>query len=167
MRIKELIQEAYVGPTGLKTPGLEDAITDWASMEETTNSIAAILKSEEAQPFRKPPQGITALYRAIVPKDREINSIKSSGAIVAFATDIRGAQEFIHTLGIEEDRYVIIKKHFNPQDFVLDFTNFYETYDETSQGMYYSSEHEVWMKNTPYYRSVKKEEIVFDSFKEN
>ena len=134
-------------------------------MEETVNSIDTILNSPEADPFKKPPTNIKALYRAIVPKNNEINEIKTGGKIVAFATDIKGAHEFIHTLDIQ-DRYVIIKKEFRPQDFLLDYTSLYETYDETTQGMYYLSEHEVWMKNTPYYRSAQKDEVVYDSAKD-
>ena len=159
------VEEEYKGPKSINTPGLADAISDWSSMEETVNSIDTILKSPESNPFKKPPTNIKALYRAIVPKNREINQIKTSGKIVAFATDIRGAHEFIHTLDIQ-DRYVIIKKEFRPQDFLLDYTSLYETYDETSQGMYYLSEHEVWMKNTPYYRSAQKDEVVYDSAKD-
>jgi hypothetical protein len=134
-------------------------------MNETVNSVDVILASPEATPFKKPPNNIKALYRAIVPKDRDINSIKSNGKIVAFATDINGAHEFMRSIDAMQ-RYVIIKKEFRPQDFVLDYTSFYETHDPDSQGSRYISEHEVWMKNTPYYTSAKKDEIVFDSDKD-
>jgi hypothetical protein len=134
-------------------------------MNETVNSVDVILASPEAKPFKVPPNNIKALYRAIVPKDRDINSIKSNGKIVAFATDINGAHEFMRSIDAMQ-RYVIIKKEFRPQDFALDYTSFYETHDPDSQGSRYISEHEVWMKNTPYYASAKKDEIVFDSDKD-
>lgn len=162
MRITEIITEAYLGPDYIKTPGLSDAMSDWTEMWETVQSVNTILASPEANPFTKPPAGIKTLYRAIVPKDKEINQIKSGGKIVAFATDIRGAHQFIQSLDIQ-DRYVIIAKQFRPHDFVLDFTSFFETYDYGSLNQRYVSEHEVWMKNTPYYNSVSKDEIVYDS----
>lgn len=162
MRITEIITEAYLGPDYIKTPGLSDAMSDWTEMWETVQSVKTILSSPEAEPFKKPPAGIRALYRAIVPKDQDINQIKSAGGIIAFATDIAGAHQFIQSLNIQ-DRYVIIKKQFRPEDFVLDFTSFFETYDYGSLNQRYVSEHEVWMKNTPYYHSVSKDEVVFDS----
>ena len=159
---QRILKEEYLGPNAIKTPGLNDALADWSEMYETVKSVDIILSSAEAEPFKKPPTNILALYRAIVPKDRETNQIKSGGKIVAFATDINGAHQFIETLDIE-DRYVIIKKQFHPQDFVLDFTSFFETYDYGSLNQRYVSEHEVWMKNTPYYNSVSQDEIVYDS----
>ncbi len=144
---------------------LADAIEDWHTMHETVNSVDFILDSPEAKPFKTPPNNIKTLYRAIVPKDREINSIKANGKIVAFATDINGAHEFIRSIDVMQ-RYVIIKKEFRRQDFVLDYTSFYETYDTARPGSRYISEHEVWMNNTPYYASAKKDEIVFDSDKD-
>ena len=148
-----------------KTYELTDAIEDWHTMNETVNSVDVILASNEAKPFKTPPNNIKILYRAIVPKNRDINSIKSNGKIVAFATDINGAHEFMRTIDVMQ-RYVIIKKEFRRQDFVLDYTSFYETHDPDSQGSRYISEHEVWMKNTPYYKSANKDEIVFDSDKD-
>jgi hypothetical protein len=162
MRITEIITEAYLGPDYIKTPGLSDAMSDWSEMWETAQSVKTILSSPESKPFKKPPAGIRTLYRAIVPKDQDINQIKSAGGIVAFATDIAGAHQFIQTLDIS-DRYVIIAKKFHPGDFVLDFTSFFETYDYGSLNPRYVSEHEVWMKNTPYYNSASKNEVVYDS----
>ena len=164
MRITEIITEEYLGPDAIKTPGLSDALSDWTEMWETTQSVKTILSSPESKPFKNPPAGIRTLYRAIVPKDQEINQIKSTGGIVAFATDIKGAHQFIQTLDIQ-DRYIIIEKQFRPEDFVLDFTSFFETYDYGSLNQRYVSEHEVWMKNTPYYNSVSKDEVVYDSEK--
>jgi hypothetical protein len=164
MRITEIITEAYLGPDSIETSGLSDAMSDWSEMWETVQSVNTILASPEAKPFTKPPAGIKTLYRAIVPKDQEVNQIKSGGKIVAFATDIKGAHQFIQTLNIQ-DRYVIIAKKFQPQDFVLDFTSFFETYDYGSLNQRYVSEHEVWMKNTPYYNSASKNEVVYDSKK--
>lgn len=162
MRVTEIITEEYLGPDAIETPGLSDAMSDWTEMWETSQSVKTILSSPESKPFKKPPTGIKTLYRAIVPKDQEINQIKSTGGIVAFATSIAGAHEFIRTLNIQ-DRYVIIAKKFQPQDFVLDFTSFFETYDYGSRNPRYVSEHEVWMKNTSYYNSVSKNEVVYDS----
>lgn len=162
VRITEIITEAYLGPDAIETPGLSDALSDWTEMWETAQSVKTILSSPESNPFKKPPAGIRTLYRAIVPKDQDINQIKSAGGIVAFATDIAGAHQFIQTLDIP-DRYVIIAKKFQPGDFVLDFTSFFETYDYGSRNPRYVSEHEVWMKNTPYYNSVSKNEVVYDS----
>ena len=144
-----------------------EALNDWMNMEEVVNSIDTVLSNELSTPFKRPPSGITKLYRAIVPKDREINSIKASGKIVAFATSMPGALEFIRTLGIEEDetRFIIIEKNFSPQNFVLDFTRLYEKYVDVN--MYYIPEHEVWMQNIPYYSKVSKQEIVYDSINQN
>jgi hypothetical protein len=164
MRITEIVTEEYLGPDAIKTPGLSDALSDWTEMWETAQSVKTILSSPESEPFKKPPAGIRSLYRAIVPKDQDINQIKSAGGIIAFATNIAGAHRFIQTLDIS-DRYVIIAKRFQPQDFVLDFTSFFETYDYGSLNDRYLSEHEVWMKNTPYYNSVSKDEIVYNSEK--
>ena len=162
MYIREIITEEYLGPDAIKTPGLSDALSDWTEMLETAQSVKTILSSPESKPFKNPPVGVSTLYRAIVPKDQEINQIKSTGGIVAFATSIEGAHQFIRTLRIQ-DRYVIIAKKFYPKDFVLDFTSFFETYDYGSLNQRYVSEHEVWMKNTPYYSSVSKKEVVYDS----
>ena len=157
MRANEFIVE-----DGSET--VQMALENWMEMESTPQDIQTILSSKESQPYKKPPN-IKWLYRAIVPKDRDINSIKSTGQVVAFATDIQGAMNFIQTLGINDD-YVIIRKPFNPADFLLDFTSMYENIAQGAHSERYIKESEVWMKPTPEYTSAKKNEIVYSS-KEN
>ena len=140
------------------------ALENWMEMESTPQDIQTILSSPESKPYKKPPN-IKWLYRAIVPKDRDINSIKSTGQVVAFATDMQGAINFIQTLEISDD-YVIIRKPFNPSDFLLDFTSMYENIAQGAHSERYVKEHEVWMKPTPEYTTAKKNEIVYSS-KEN
>ena len=140
---------------------IQNALENWMEMESTPNDIQAILSSPESAPYKKPPN-IKWLYRAIVPKNRDINSIKSTGQVVAFATDMQGAINFIRTLEIQDD-WVIIRKPFNPSDFLLDFTGMYEAIAQGAQSERYIKEHEVWMKPTAEYTTAKKNEIVYSS----
>ncbi len=140
---------------------IQNALENWMEMESSPRDIQTILSSPKSAPYKKPPN-IKWLYRAIVPKDKDINSIKSTGQVVAFATDIQGAINFIRTLEIQDD-WVIIRKPFNPSDFLLDFTSMYEAVAQGAQSERYIKEHEVWMKPTSEYTTAKKNEIVYSS----
>jgi hypothetical protein len=140
---------------------VQEALENWMEMESSPHDIQTILSSPESAPYKKPPN-IKWLFRAIVPKNRDINSIKSTGQVVAFATDMQGAINFIRTLEIQDD-WVIIRKPFNPSDFLLDFTDMYEKVAQGAHSERYIKEHEVWMKPTPEYTTANKNEIVYSS----
>ena len=156
----ETVDEARSNPDQ-STRSVQESLENWMEMYSTPQDIQTILSSSESAPFKKPPN-IQWLYRAIVPKDRDINSIKSTGQVVAFATDMQGAINFIRTLEIQDD-WVIIRKPFNPSDFLLDFTGMYEAVAQGAHSDRYVKEHEVWMKPTLKYTSAKKNEIVYSS----
>jgi hypothetical protein len=136
---------------------LDDSLEDWMEMWNSDQAAQVILASPESQNFKKIPS-LNKLYRAIVPGNKEFNSIKSSGQVVAYATRIEGAIEFVQSLEIM-DKWVIIEKDFRPADFLLDFTSMYEALSTAS----YTSEHEVWMRPTSYYAGVNKNEVVLTS----
>ena len=143
---------------------LVEALEEWMMMEYDDQTIKTILSSPEAEPYKDPPGGVQWLYRAIVPRDREFNSIKASGPVIAFATEMAGAITFIESLETSDD-WVIIRKPFNPADFVLDFTDMYEAFVEPDNDPMsrYEVEHEVWMKAVPAYTKANKQEIVYTS----
>jgi hypothetical protein len=151
MRAYELLREDEDNST------LETALEDWMEMWNSDQAAQIILASPEAQNFKRV-QGAGKLYRAIVPGDKEFNSIKSGGHVVAYATRIEGAIEFVKSLEIM-DEWVIIEKDFHPADLLLDFTSMYEALSTAG----YTSEHEVWMKPTSYYTGVNKNEVVLTS----
>jgi hypothetical protein len=80
---------------------------------------------------------------------------------VAFATRIEGAIAFVRSLEIT-DPWVIIRKRFNPADFLLDFSSLRAKFDPDEDGRF-ENEHEVWMRATPNYSSVNKDEVVLTS----
>jgi hypothetical protein len=143
---------------------LVEALEEWMMMQYDDQTIKTILSSPEAEPYKDPPGGVQWLYRAIVPRDREFNSIKASGPVIAFATEMAGAITFIQSLETSDD-WVIIRKPFNPADFVLDFTDMYEAFVEPDNDPMsrYEVEHEVWMKSVPAYTKANKQEIVYTS----
>ena len=141
---------------------LVEALESWMMMDYDDQTIKTILSSPEAEPYKDPPGGVQWLYRAIVPRDREMNSIKASGPVIAFATEMAGAITFIQSLETSED-WVIIRKPFDPADFLLDFTAMYEDIVEPDQMSRYEVEDEVWMKAVPAYTKANKQEIVYTS----
>lgn len=136
---------------------LNDALENWMEMYDTETAAKTILASPEIKPFTKPPS-VQKLYRGIVPKDRDINEIKSNNSVVAFSTGEAGAVAFIESLQTMEN-WVIIVKDFRPADFLLNFSNLYQAYSTEA----YINEYEVWMKPTPYYAGVNKNEVVLTS----
>jgi hypothetical protein len=154
MRATEFLAEA-------SPEELQEALENWMEMYSTPHDIQTILLSKESKPFKKPPN-VQWLYRAIVLKNRNINNIKSTSQVIAFATDIKGAVTFVRSLDVYGD-WVIIRKPFNPADFLLDFTSMYEAIAQGAHHYGYVSEHEVWMKPTPEYIGAKKSEIVLTS----
>ena len=149
--IKELSRDS--------SPEFEDAMIDWIGMLNPVPASKIILASPESQPFKRPPR-IKKLYRAIMPRDRQFNAIKANGAVVAFATQIKGALAFIDSLDTDDD-WVIIEKPYNPGDFLLDFSKMARHYALDDPTALY--EYEVWMKPTPVYATAKKSEIVLTS----
>ena len=141
---------------------LVEALESWMMMDYDDQTIKTILSSPEAEPYKDPPGGVQWLYRAIVPRDREMNSIKASGPVIAFATEMAGAITFIQSLETSDD-WVIIRKPFNPADFLLDFTAMYEDIVEPDHMSRYEVEDEVWMKAVPAYTKANKQEIVYTS----
>jgi len=140
---------------------LVDAIENWVTMYDTPEDIETILMSPESRSFARPPAGVQWLYRAVVPKNREFNTIKAKGHVVAFATRIEGAIAFVRSLDIT-DPWVIIRKRFNPADFLLDFSSLRAKFDPDEDGRF-ESEYEVWMRATPNYSSVNNNEVVLTS----
>jgi putative chitinase len=142
------------------SPEFVEAVENWQEMWNTDEAAKIILNSPESKLFRTPPSA-TKLYRAVVPKDRELNSIKANGSVVAFATKLDGAINFVQTLETM-DEWVIIEKPFNPSGFLLNYTAMIEHY-KLSDFDRYVDEAEVWMKPGPQYSSVKKSEVVLTS----
>ena len=151
MRATEFLAEASVEE-------LQAALENWMEMNSTPQDIQTILSSKQSKPFKKPPN-IKWLYRAIVLKNRNINDIKSTNQVIAFATNIKGAVNFVRSLDVYGD-WVIIRKPFNAAAFLLDFTSMYEAIAQGAHHYGYVSEHEVWMKPTPEYTGAMKNEIV-------
>jgi hypothetical protein len=144
-----------------KSEELQQALESWMEMESTPHEVQTILMSPESAPYKKPPNA-QWLYRAIVLKNRNINNIKSTSQVIAFATDIKGAINFVRSLDVYGD-WVIIRKPMNPADFLLNFTSMYEAIAQGVHHYGYVSEHEVWMKPTLEYIGAKKSEIVLTS----
>jgi ribosomal protein S18 acetylase RimI-like enzyme len=159
MRAQEFVTEQQADDF----EGFQEAVYSWMANEATPEDMSLILNSPYSEKFRRPPAGISKLYRAIFPRDRDLNTIKSRSEIVAFATRIQGAIEFVHTLGLDYDspdaRWVIIGKPFNAADFLLDFSAMAQHYG-LDEGL---EEYEVWMRGTPQYRSANKKEVVLTS----
>ena len=155
MNIKEILTES----TDQLNPDFVQAVQDWQEMWNTDAAAQVILNSPESEPFRRAPR-VQQLFRAIIPKDRELNAIKSNGVVVAFATQLEGAVNFVQTLETQDD-WVIVAKPFNPQDCLLDYTAMVKHYGLTDSG--YVEEHEVWMRPTAQYTGAKKTEVVYTS----
>ena len=132
------------------------------AMEYNFQDIETILMSPESRPFTRPPASVQWVYRAIVPRSRRLNSIKARGPVVAYATRIEGAIEFVRGLDTI-DPWLIVRKPFNPADMLLDFTTMYETIVQPDAYSGYAVEHEVWMRSTPAYNKATKQEVVLTS----
>ena len=141
---------------------LIDSLENWMAMEYNFQDIETILMSPESRPFTRPPAGVQWVYRAIVPRSRRLNSIKARGPVVAYATKIEGAIEFVRGLDTI-DPWLIVRKPFNPADMLLDFTAMYETIVQPDAHSRYAVEHEVWMRSTPAYNKATKQEVVLTS----
>jgi GNAT superfamily N-acetyltransferase len=141
---------------------LIDSLENWMAMEYNFQDIETILMSPESRPFTRPPAGVQWVYRAIVPRSRRLNSIKARGPVVAYATRIEGAIEFVRGLDTV-DPWLIVRKPFNPADMLLDFTTMYETIVQPDAHSRYAVEHEVWMRSTPAYNKATKQEVVLTS----
>ena len=143
---------------------LKEAMENWQQMYADASDIATILNHPYSQRFRQPPAGIQHLYRGLMLKGRSLKALsgKSNRKLVAYATNPAGAHVFLASLDLPDEQQIIIEKQFNPGDFLLDYTALYESVFAEELGPYsrYESEYEVWMRATPYYTSIKEEEIV-------
>jgi hypothetical protein len=143
---------------------LKEAMENWQTMYADANDIATILNHPYSQQFKRPPAGIQRLYRGLMLKGRSLKALsgKSNRKLVAYATNPAGAHVFLASLDLPDEQQIIIEKQFNPGDFLLDYTALYESVfaDELGPFSRYEPEYEVWMRATPYYTSVKEEEIV-------
>jgi hypothetical protein len=142
------------------SPEFVEAVDNWQQMWDTEEAAKVILNSRESQPFRRPPS-VQKLYRAIIPKDRELSTIKANGSVVAFSTNLKGAINFVQTLETMDD-WIIIEKSFSPSEFLLDYTSMIKHY-KLSEFDRYVDEYEVWMKPSAFYTSAKKDEVVYTS----
>ena len=159
-RITSLKQDISEDVDSTDSDAFTEAVRSWLANEADYSQMALILNSPYSEKFRNPPAGASKLYRAIFPRDRDLNSIKSRSEIVAFATKIQGAKEFIGTLDLDPDsKWVIIEKPLNAADFLLDFSAMARNYG-LDEGL---EEYEVWMRGTPLYRSANKNEVVLTS----
>lgn len=156
MRVTEVITES-------RESKLINALEAWMSMHYSARDLKTILSHPDAVHYQQPPN-IKWLYRGIVLGDKELNSIKAQNKVVAFATELQGAITFIESLETVED-WVVIRKPFNPADFVLDFTGMYEAFVEPDNDPMsrYEVEHEVWMKAVPEYTHADQKEVVLTS----
>jgi hypothetical protein len=162
LRAKEFLTEQAVDDL----EPLREACENWMNMYFETSDLKTILNHPYSQKFKKPPAGIQQLYRGLIVKNRQLKSIKAktNRTFMAFATEPEGAEEFIRSLDLPDEREIIIAKEFHPGDFLLDFTGLYESiFPHVHQNMYYNSEYEVWMRATPYYISVDEKEIIQDT----
>ena len=143
---------------------LKEAMENWQQMYADANDIATILNHPYSQQFRRPPAGIQRLYRGLMLKGRSLKALsgKSNRKLVAYATNPAGAHVFLASLDLPDEQQIIIEKQFNSGDFLLDYTALYESVFADELGPYsrYEPEYEVWMRATPYYTSIKEEEIV-------
>jgi hypothetical protein len=162
----EQFNESSQGNTNLDSeqketsPEFVEAVDNWQQMWDTEEAANVILNSRESQPFRRPPS-VQKLYRAIIPKDRELSTIKANGSVVAFSTNLKGAINFVQTLETMDD-WIIIEKSFSPSEFLLDYTSMIKHY-KLSEFDRYVDEYEVWMKPSAFYTSAKKDEVVYTS----
>jgi hypothetical protein len=143
---------------------LKEAMENWQQMYADASDIATILNHPYSQQFKRPPAGIQHLYRGLMLKGRSLKALsgKSNRKLVAYATNPAGAHVFLASLDLPDEQQIIIEKQFNPGDFLLDYTALYESVFAEDLGPYsrYEREYEVWMRATPYYTSIKEEEIV-------
>jgi hypothetical protein len=143
---------------------LKEAMENWQTMYADASDIATILNHPYSQQFKQPPAGIQSLYRGLMLKGRSLKAVsgKSNRKLVAYATNPAGAETFLASLDLPDEQQIMIEKQFNPGDFLLDYTALYESVFAEELGPYsrYEPEYEVWMRATPYYTSIKEEEIV-------
>lgn len=148
MRIQELT-EATEKPQ--YSPEFWEAVDSWQSMWQPAKNARIILASPEAKPFMKAPS-VKHIFRAV----RSLDPSKSP--VIAYSTSIVGAEQFAKSLEVS-GKWVVVQKKFSPADFLLDFTSMIEYY-KIGLGYGYRKEHEIWMRNTPYYASPDQDEVV-------
>lgn len=165
MRLSEILTEDNESEDGLAA--LKQSCDNWMEMYFDANDLKTILTHPYSQQFMTPPAGIQNLYRGLILKGRLLKAAPGKGTkqFVPYATEYHGAEAFLRSLDIPEQRQVIIEKRFNPADFLLDFTGLYESlFPGTVNSMSgYETEYEVWMRATAYYTSADEKEIVSDT----
>ena len=143
---------------------LKEAMENWQTMNANASDIATILNHPYSQQFKQPSARIQSLYRGLMLKGRSLKAVsgKSNRKLVAYATNLVGAETFLASLDLPDEQQIIIEKQFNPGDFLLDYTALYESVFAEELGPYsrYEPEYEVWMRATPYYTSINRDEII-------
>lgn len=133
----------------------------WIEMYDSNNAAQSILKDPLHQQWTDVPN-TAYIYRAIIINNKKLNSIKAGGPVIAYATDKAGCMEFLRSVGVSNEKWVIVEKQLNPAEFLLDFSAMYEELGLDSSSRY-ETEYEVWMKPTSYYTKFSKSEVVFTS----
>jgi hypothetical protein len=133
----------------------------WIEMYDSNNSAESILADPLHQQWTDVPN-TAYIYRAIIINNKKLNSIKAGGPVIAYATDKAGCMEFLRSVGVSNEKWVIVEKQLKPADFLLDFSAMYEELELDSSSRY-ETEYEVWMKPTSYYTKFSKAEVVFTS----
>ena len=155
MRINEVTQPNQPPQVSKE---FRSAVDDWQSMWNSAEAAKIILASPEAEPFKRLPTipGIY-IYRAIKP----LKSV-AKGPVVPYSLTAQGAVNFAASLYVTGTWYLIEKSFYN-RDFLLDFTAMIKYYNIV--GHQDENEHEVWMRNTPYYSRVTQDYEIQDKFK--
>lgn len=131
-------------------PSFVEAVSDWQEMWNPDAAAKVILASKEARPFTKAP-AIKYILRAV----RSYRP--AAGPVVAYSTSRKGAENFVYSLEVP-GKWVVVRKDFSAADFLLDFTAMIQHYGLV--GDRDLTEHEIWMRNTPYYATPDPEEVV-------
>ena len=155
MKIHDILES--IDDANLNSERLESAAGDWLSMMFDNNDIQTILNAPDE--FKQAPN-TTSVYRAIF-KDRNVQkeNAKSTAKFIPYSTSMAGAQTYVE-MSDNPGPYFIIEKKFNASDMLVNFQSIVEHYDLLIPQNW---EDEVWMKRTPYYTKLDKNEIVFDS----
>lgn len=163
MRANEFINEGLFG-LGRQSPRLNqtflDAFHAWQSNSSDLTSVeqaaAVILNDPVSKPYQTPPSNIKEIYRTI----GDINKTQTARnrVAVAYATNLAGAEYYFKNQSKNNKDFHVVKKQFNPQDFLLDFAALCKGLGLTNAK--YQKENEIWMRPTQYYASYNADELV-------
>jgi len=134
-----------------------DAMNSWFEMFNPEEASQVILSSQLAANFKT--ANASKLYRCIILSDSgKLRDPKTAPTTVTYTTDMEISHRFFDSMDLPNE-YLIIMKKFNPNDLLLNFSAFATSLGQTGGW----DEKELWMKPTPYYTSINKAEIVYDS----